>query len=317
MASWRKRPLPPPASRPLSRRTPVPSPGPMTADLDQGSSLYASEDFQSLSAAAREFDVLRRSGQWGRLIALAARRRRAIWRGLRAVRRLRELELPLTSTPPGEAIWRTVHSRPTRVARAVLQLPDDKAEYRRGRSRQALRTNVRHAEALGIACRELQDILEKDAALDQLLRNLGHPETSAERRYLEEAIGLETGLSGCTRPSTNRATSSPSPCSRSTCAARAWCSCTRWPADWARRHATRSRSRHQRPHRPASQLSARGRYRPAGARPAVLPAATWLRDLQRPSSPGGVRPGRLDRPSRSCFSRAAMADEIRGHAPAP
>ena len=165
----------------------------MTADLDQGSSLYASEDFQSLSAAAREFDVLRRSGQWGRLIALAARRRRAIWRGLRAVRRLRELELPLTSTPPGEAIWRTVHSRPTRVARAVLQLPDDKAEYRRGRSRQALRTNVRHAETLGIACRELHDILKKDTALDQLLRNLGLTDRSAERRHLEDAIGLETG----------------------------------------------------------------------------------------------------------------------------
>jgi hypothetical protein len=153
-------------------------------------SAYAGGDFQSLSAAARELEALRRSGQWGRLLVLAGRRRQALWRGFRAVRRLRDLELPLTATPAGEAIWRTVQSRPARVARAVLQLPDDEREYLRGRSRQALRTNVRHAGELGVACRELPDIADKHAALYRLLRNLGRPETSAELRYLETATGL-------------------------------------------------------------------------------------------------------------------------------
>jgi hypothetical protein len=156
-------------------------------------SQYGGEDFELLSAAVRELEALRRSGQWGRLLVEAGRRRRAMWRGVRAVRRLGDLELPLTSTPSGEAIWRTVRSRPARVARAVLQLPEDRVEYQRGRSRQALRTNVRHAEALGIECRELREIDEKNAAFGRLVRQLGRSDAHAERRYLEQAIGLETG----------------------------------------------------------------------------------------------------------------------------
>lgn len=74
----------------------------------------------------------------------------------------------------------------------MLQLPEDRVHYQRGRSRQALRTNVHHAEALGVVCRELTDVTAKNAALDELLRGLGRPETAAERRYLEQAIGLET-----------------------------------------------------------------------------------------------------------------------------
>lgn len=152
---------------------------------------YASEDFKSLCAAVRELEALRRSGQWSRMLLAAGRRRRAIWRGLGAVRRLRRLDLPLTAAPPGRAIRCSVERRAARVARAVLLLPDDRAEYHSGRSRQALRTNVRRAEALGITCHELPVAAEQSAALDELLRNLGC--TNSDRSYLELAIGLEPG----------------------------------------------------------------------------------------------------------------------------
>ena len=81
-----------------------------------------------------------------------------------------------------------MRSRSTRVARPVLRLPDDRAQYQRGRARQALRTNVRHAEALGIACYELP-AAQNDAALDALLDNLGVARW--ERSRLEAAVGLE------------------------------------------------------------------------------------------------------------------------------
>jgi hypothetical protein len=152
---------------------------------------YASADFQSLSAVAREVEALRRGHCWRELIVLAGRRRRAMWRGVRAVQRLDRLELPLSSSPAGDAIWRTIRSRQARVARAVLQLPDDPVRYQSGRARQALRTNVHHADALGISCRELGDIDDKSAALDRFLRNLGLADTGGEERYLERVIGLD------------------------------------------------------------------------------------------------------------------------------
>ena len=78
-----------------------------------------------------------------------------------------------------------------RVARAVLRLPNERAEYCRGRSRQALRTNVRHAESLGITCHRLLTAAEQGAALEEFLHILGCP--SSDREYLELAIGLQPG----------------------------------------------------------------------------------------------------------------------------
>jgi hypothetical protein len=152
---------------------------------DSATPHYGGEDFRSLSAAARELEDLRRSGQWSRLLLAAGRRRRALWRGARALRQLHQLDLPVTPAPQGQAIRDSVRSRSTRVARAVLRLPGDRAQYQRGRSRQALRTNVRHAAALGITCHRLPPA-ERDAALDGLLHRFGADVTS-----LEVAIGLE------------------------------------------------------------------------------------------------------------------------------
>jgi hypothetical protein len=158
-----------------------------------GASRYAGEDFKAFSGAVQELNTLRRPRDWGRLLLVAGRRRKVVWRGVRVVRQLQELELPLTSAEAGESIRRTLKSRPSRVARSVLQLPDDRARYLRGRHRQALRTNVRHADALGISCHEVHETGAKEAALDDLLRGLGlgHPNTLEERRYLNQVIGLE------------------------------------------------------------------------------------------------------------------------------
>jgi hypothetical protein len=45
----------------------------------------------------------------------------------------------------------------TRFCRGVLVLPRDHAEYLRGRRRQALRTNLRHATEAGIRCEIVGD----------------------------------------------------------------------------------------------------------------------------------------------------------------
>lgn len=72
------------------------------------------------------------------------------------------LRVAPSAAPSGEAIRRHLLTRrpwlpPTyRVAQGVLLLPATPEEYRRGRSRQAMRTNVHHAESLGLSCSRLE-----------------------------------------------------------------------------------------------------------------------------------------------------------------
>lgn len=94
------------------------------------------------------------------------------WRGLLAVLRLMAclpcLAVSPSSAPSGEAIRRQLLTRrrwlpPTyRVAQGVLVLPATSEEYRRGRSRQAMRTNVHHAESLGLSCRRVTAAGERE-----------------------------------------------------------------------------------------------------------------------------------------------------------
>ena len=163
------------------------------ASSHNASSYYVADDFQSLCAAARELEDLRRSRAWRGLLVAVVRRWRAVWRGVKTLQRLDQLELPLTHGPAGEAIRRSMRSRSTRIARPVLHLPAERDQYHRGRSRQALRTNVRHAEALGIVCHELFGA-QRDAALDELLAKLDLG--GAERTRLEAAVGLEPSRQG-------------------------------------------------------------------------------------------------------------------------
>ena len=65
----------------------------------------------------------------------------------------------------GDRKWGIRHSR---IAQGVLALPEEPGEYLRGRSRQALRTNIRKARAAGVTCRQLDHIDERRAAAFQL-----------------------------------------------------------------------------------------------------------------------------------------------------
>jgi hypothetical protein len=72
-------------------------------------------------------------------------------------------ELVLSASSAGQALDEYFNKRSLAVfpqnqfCRGVLLLPGDHAEYLRGRSRQALRTNLRRATATGITCEDVSD----------------------------------------------------------------------------------------------------------------------------------------------------------------
>lgn len=111
---------------------------------------YGSEDL----ARARDIDVACR--------AITGRGPRATWARLRAGSRdlaryhqsLPVTELRLTGSPSGRMIAQHFAIREEGAprygaAQGVLHLPDDFATYMRGRSRQAVRTNIGHAKRAG------------------------------------------------------------------------------------------------------------------------------------------------------------------------
>ncbi len=64
-----------------------------------------------------------------------------------------------------DRMWGIRHSL---IAQGVLSLPEEPGQYLRGRSRQALRTNIRKARAAGVTCRQLDHVDERRAAASQL-----------------------------------------------------------------------------------------------------------------------------------------------------
>jgi hypothetical protein len=93
------------------------------------------------------------------------------------LRALPKLSVSLTDSPPGERlrrhfgdrIWGIRHSR---IAQGVLELPEEQGAYLRGRSRQAVRTNIRKALAAGVACRPLNSIEERRAVAGHVVPGL-------------------------------------------------------------------------------------------------------------------------------------------------
>ncbi len=76
--------------------------------------------------------------------------------------RLPRLDVVLTDAPAGRAIREYLEMRRrgvswNRVAQGVLALPPSRDRYLSGHHRQALRTNLRHAKALGIRCVQIRD----------------------------------------------------------------------------------------------------------------------------------------------------------------
>src|SRR5215211_716615 len=113
---------------------------------------YGSSEFQAASELVREMS-LRRSEQrdsYGKLIARLLTRPVNAARTARTVARLPTLTVSVSDSPTGRVIRKELNRRalgvPTgRLARACLILPDDGRAYLRGKSRQALRTNLSRA----------------------------------------------------------------------------------------------------------------------------------------------------------------------------
>jgi hypothetical protein len=110
----------------------------------------------------------------------AAARRRALGAGAGLValadvfRALPLVDAPFSAGPAGDELrsW----FGPARVSPlsrapvALLRLPATRAEYLRGRSRQALRTNVTRATAAGVTCAELTDPAELRRVVEHVAR---------------------------------------------------------------------------------------------------------------------------------------------------
>ncbi|HEX8086010.1 MAG TPA: hypothetical protein VF529_17085 [Solirubrobacteraceae bacterium] len=123
---------------------------------------------------------------------LVAQRRRVVQWG-RVVRELPWMHLWIGSGPAADEIWRRTGPRVCaltgrRPARAVLIVPPDPADYLRGRTRQALRTNRTRSRRLGIACRRVDGGAEKRALLLEHLRSRREDVDTFER---EQRIRVE------------------------------------------------------------------------------------------------------------------------------
>jgi hypothetical protein len=177
-------------------------------------------------AAVRESDRrLRYGGPWfsaasalplaglirdGRVPALAADVVRQPARGaalLRLLLRTRSEELRLSESSAGQALRDYFNVRAfgvfprNRLCRGVLLLPRDHSEYLRGRSRQALRTNLRRASHAGITC---ETVIDRSRVLDELtdvFRLAGDREADAWRATLaRREVTLMVARQKCGRP---------------------------------------------------------------------------------------------------------------------
>ena len=154
---------------------------------------YASPAFKALSDAVHELDTHRRSRSWATFARTALRRRREIVAGAQLLRNLPLVEVRLTSQPAGDAIRGRLCGRvggmPTRrIARASLQLPTAPEDYLRGRSKQAVRTNLRHAESAGITCERLVGEAAQSASLTEFAELGGW-----ELRHITDVLRVAPG----------------------------------------------------------------------------------------------------------------------------
>ena len=105
---------------------------------------------------------------------------------------LPRLSISLSSSESGREIAahlrRTRMGIPhTRLAQGVLAVPPTQEEYLGGRSRQAVRTNIRRAKSLGLTCRRLAGRAEQRYVADYMVGRRPQSEDVAEeyRRHLD------------------------------------------------------------------------------------------------------------------------------------
>lgn len=156
---------------------------------------FSTEEFNMVGDLVRELRDQVKGRKLGRFVRTAVARRRDLRMGYGIVKHLPVLEVRLPADPRSDTIRMRLGGKlpgkHVRVARAALQLPADRATYLRGRPKQALRTNLRHAEANGITCHTLRAIEEQDAALKAFFGSGRF--TDADRLYLSEKLDVNPG----------------------------------------------------------------------------------------------------------------------------
>jgi hypothetical protein len=156
---------------------------------------YTSDEFNLASDLVHELRTLVSKRRGMTLARTVARRRRDIKASYDLVRNLPVVDIELSESSAGAMIRSRLGGklpgRQMRVARAALQLPDDRATYLRGRPRQAVRTNLRHAESEGIVCRTLSTPAEQEAAMRDFFSSGRF--TDADRVYVTEKLDVSPG----------------------------------------------------------------------------------------------------------------------------
>ena len=141
---------------------------------------YGGPWFSAASALPIEGDMVR-FGPLCRFLAAALRRPSRIAALIALLLRTRLVSLELSNSLAGRALCEYFNDRSFGLFprhkrfQGVLVLPRDHAVYLRGRRRQALRTNLRHAAAAGIGCEEITD---RSRGLDDVADIVGQRDQS-------------------------------------------------------------------------------------------------------------------------------------------
>lgn len=156
---------------------------------------YTSEEFNTVSDLVHEVRTHVSKRRIGAFTRTVVSRRRDIRAGVDLVRNLPTVEVELSEDSAGTMIRARLGGKlpgkSVRVARAALTLPPDRATYLRGRTRQAVRTNLRHAETEGVSCRTLGTVSEQEAALKAFFSTGKF--TDADRLYLNQTLDVNPG----------------------------------------------------------------------------------------------------------------------------
>jgi hypothetical protein len=133
---------------------------------------------------------LLRPRQLATLFAAALRRPRQVVALIRLLFRTRSQEVVLSASPTGRVLSAYFDERSfglfpnNRLCRGILVLPEHHSDYLRGRHRQALRTNLRGADAAGIRCEAISDPRRAFDELTEVVTNRRRPLTGAELAIL-------------------------------------------------------------------------------------------------------------------------------------
>jgi hypothetical protein len=147
---------------PRSRSAAVPRPQVSTIDQPPGRARLVEPKVvptDALFTFTSDMAALRRASTW-QFVKTAVARRHEVRDAFGRVRGLPRLEIPMDDSRASKALTQVLRKgigplRPRSYAVAVLEIPAQPGVYRKGRARQALRTNSSKAQAEGVTCSTL------------------------------------------------------------------------------------------------------------------------------------------------------------------